>query len=344
MKEFRVSDLKGNEILAKAIYLEDGQMLLKPGTVLKKTYKESLASLNVCRVFVEDSFERYENSNYCIEFEKIEDFKKKLEDIISHHIYKDNKGLQKVCDLAEALLSEVDSAWKKDTRVLDVKERETDIYEHSIYTTILMLIVALKCKFTREECKQIAIGGLLHDLGFRYVNVDYCECCVKNMTAAELFELKKHTILAYTALEREPWISDLSRAMILSHHEKLDGSGYPLKQKNKEKECRLIQICDTFDMAMCGMECSKHSIEDVMQEISDESKYDQRFAEMLKGIVGRYPVSSFVKMNDGKDAIVVEQTEDPFRPRIIYQEDLENSSTQIYDLSKEDTKKICGFI
>ena len=48
----------------------------------------------------------------------------------------------------------------------------------------------------------------------------------------ELAEYKKHPIYGYSALKNETWISELSKDIILYHHENMDGTGYPLSLLN----------------------------------------------------------------------------------------------------------------
>ena len=75
MKEYQVSDLIGNEVLAKPVYLENGNIILEIGTVLKAGYKESLISLNVNKIFIEDSYEKYEDPNFYFKRNEFKEFK-----------------------------------------------------------------------------------------------------------------------------------------------------------------------------------------------------------------------------------------------------------------------------
>ena len=126
--------------------------------------------------------------------------------------------------------------------------------------TFLSIAVARKLKLSEEVIKTIALGCLLHDLGLRYITVPYINYAPEKSTVTEAFEFKKHSILAYTALEREQWLNEISKKMILSHHEKKNGSGFPLRQKTKEVECNILQVCDVFDCMVSGMECKRSSV------------------------------------------------------------------------------------
>ena len=57
-------------------------------------------------------------------------------------------------------------------------------------------------------------------------------------------------------MDEESWIAPISMKMVLSHHENMAGTGFPMKQKNKELECRIIQACDAFDSLISGMAVS----------------------------------------------------------------------------------------
>ena len=86
MREYLVSELKGNEILAKPVCLENGSIILEIGTVLKVSYKESLTALNIQKIFIEDPFERYENVNFYFKqniFLKFENDLKEIFEIIN---------------------------------------------------------------------------------------------------------------------------------------------------------------------------------------------------------------------------------------------------------------------
>ncbi len=317
MRKYRVSELTGNEILAQSVYLENGQVLLEKGTKIDESYKESLLALNIQDVFIQDKYALYEKSNFYLEKNKIIKFQKELEEILSHHVYKENNRLKKLQVLAEKITKEVLQVENK--KAIDIEERTANLYQHIIYTTIWCLILGKEYEFSQKQMEHIALGALLHDLGLCYTNVNYMDCHLEEMAPIEIFELKKHTILAYTALEQEAWIPEISKKMILSHHEKIDGSGYPLKQKNQETECRIIQICDTMDSIVCGMEQQRDSLSKALEEIEDSHKYDAKMAEILKSKIARYPVGTQLQLENGTCAVVIAQTENPFQPEIIEQ-------------------------
>ena len=73
------------------------------------------------------------------------------------------------------------------------------------------------------------------------------------MSKADMTEYMKHPVYGYSALKNETWISDISKKIILYHHERLDGMGYPLKFRQLPIEVCIVNICDAFDEMICGI-------------------------------------------------------------------------------------------
>lgn len=90
-------------------------------------------------------------------------------------------------------------------------------------------------------------AGLLHDIG--KIAIDY-RIIEKNqkLTAEEYFEVKKHSEIGYRILMTSGSFAEIAE-MVLSHHEKIDGTGYPRQLHNNQIciEAKILCICDAFD-------------------------------------------------------------------------------------------------
>ena len=54
-------------------------------------------------------------------------------------------------------------------------------------------------------------------------------------------EYKKHTIYGYSSVEKEEWLSDTAKEIILLHHENVKGTGFPFQQRNGKLKARNAQ-------------------------------------------------------------------------------------------------------
>lgn len=338
MKIRLVKSLKGGEKLAEPVITAEKETLISKGTILKPEYLDLISFLGIDTVCIEDPFEIYESPHDVISEEKKEEYISYIQRILENHIYHGKDTLEKIKPLAEIMVKDLLEA--NENIVIDMIERDGNLYEHTIMVTILSVMVARKLKIDEEKIYSIAEGCLLHDLGLRYITVPYINCDFETVSSSEVFEYKKHTILAYSALEGEEWLNAVSKKMILSHHERRDGSGFPLKQKSREIECNILQACDTFDCFISGMECKRVGVQQALEYLVESSdvRYERKVVKILQKIVARYPVGTKVKLNTGETGIVLEQTEDSIRPVIGVLDEKENLTEERYNLIKN--KKI----
>lgn len=310
MKIQLVKTLNSSEILAEPIMTEENQILIPEGTVLKSEYLELLSLLGIDTVYIKDSYEAYQSPHLIMEEDKKNFYITKIQEILEHHIYNAKDSLKKIQDLSKSIVDDLLSATDKSC-VYDIAQRRGNLYDHTFMVTVLSVLVGIKLEISIERLYEIAQGCLLHDLGLRYVTVSYVDFDMDNSTPVEFFEWKKHTILAYSALKNETWLSDISRKMILSHHERKNGSGFPLKQKTKEIECNIIQVCDVFDCMISGMECKRKSVQEAIDYLNENKEilFDKKIVTILLDMTARYPVGVKLQLSNGKTAVVLSQTE-----------------------------------
>ncbi len=313
-----VSKLIGGEILAEAILTREKEILIPKGTELKSEYIPLIQSLEIESLMLEDPYEDYEKPHFIIQENSIKKYTQSVRKLMEGHIYHENDKSLKIFEvIANDIVKEINSSTAD--AILDMKERSSNLYEHTIMVTLLSVLVGKKLKLDEQRLYNLALGCLLHDIGLRYVTIPYEGRDLTTVEPAEMFEYKKHTILGYSALQDEKWIPQISRKMILSHHENMEGTGFPMKQKYKETECRIIQACDAFDCYISGMECKRMSVQEALDIIIGNAgkKYDKAVVDNLVSTVAKYPVGTTVKTNVEERGVVISQTVDPENPIIM---------------------------
>lgn len=313
-----VSKLIGGEILAEAILTREKEILIPKGTELKSEYIPLIQSLEIESLMLEDPYEDYEKPHFIIQENSIKKYTESVRKLMEGHIYHENDKSLKIFEvIANDIVKEINNSTAE--AILDMKERSSNLYEHTIMVTLLSVLVGKKLKLDEQRLYNLALGCLLHDIGLRYVTIPYEDRDLTTVEPAEMFEYKKHTILGYSALQDEKWIPQISRKMILSHHENMEGTGFPMKQKYKETECRIIQACDAFDCYISGMECKRMSVQKALDIIIGNAgkKYDKAVVDNLVSTVAKYPVGTTVKTNVEERGVVISQTVDPENPIIM---------------------------
>ena len=317
MKCKSIDALKGGEVLAEPIVSQRQDTIIPRGTVVKTEYLPLIASMGIQTVMIEDPYADYETPHPIIETPHFDYFVGRVKGIMEGHVYHSNSSLREFEMIANEIIKETQQI--PNNIIIDVTERDADLYEHTIMVTLLCVLIGKRLHFDKKRLYNLALGSLLHDIGIRYITVPYESIDPKTMDPIAMFELKKHTILGYSALDGENWIPEVSRKMILSHHERIDGSGYPMRQKNKEMEIRIIQVCDLFDSCITGMEGKRQTLQDTLCILAGRADIglDKRVIEHLLDIIAPYPVGTEVKISDEREGIVIAQTSDKNNPVIM---------------------------
>ncbi len=339
MKLLKVEEIEGNEELARAIITEDYKELLSEGARLKKEYITKLQSLGIKEVYVKDKI--LNPKSYVLLKEEVgKCYKEKIQSIISRHTYQHTQDMIEIGNTANNIISNIMEEDNVIEQIFDIKEKSADIYEHSISTCSLAILVALRMKLSKETVYNIGVGCLLHDLGLRYITFNIDNIDYENMSLKEKEEYKKHPIYGYTALQNEKWLSKSSKEIILSHHEKLDGKGYPLHTSDVSLEVKIASVCDYFDEHICGICCKRMKVYEVVEFLksSKNAIFDKNVVDVLLDFTAVYPSGSKVITNEGETAIVIHQNKGfPERPVLQVIIDKNGNSTEnnvIKDLLK----------
>lgn len=308
MKRKRLDEINEGEILARPLMTWDYQVIMPAGAALRKEYIDRISDLGILEVYVED--EKTEQNQYSILNNNIKNtVNKKVRDILERHTYQNNEELAELNSAADNIITTILEDDRVVEKIFDIKERSTDIYEHSINVCALAILTALKLKVEKDKIHDIGVGCLLHDIGLRYITVDFLGKDMESLGRKEQTELKKHPVLGYSSLKDENWISDLSKYIILYHHERADGSGYPLHLREIPLECRIVAVCDAFDEMICGITYRQIKTYEAIEYFKNYKgvKFDGRVVNTLLEFTAVYPVGSKVLTNEGETGVVIAQ-------------------------------------
>lgn len=307
MKLCKVNHLVENTVLARPVMTEDYQVLLAEGTTLKREYIEKLKEFFIQEVYIEEEINLEEVVILKDGTETL--FKNKVKDILERHTYQKNEELIKLSQTADSIIIDILKEEKVIKRVYDIKQRNADIYEHSVNICTLAILLAAKLNLSKKQIHDIGVGCLLHDLGIRYLTVDYDNKDIEEFNSNERAEYKKHPIYGYSAIKNEVWLSDISKNIILCHHEKKDGSGYPLRANNISDECEIVAVCDIFDELICGIGYKRLKVYEAVEYMKTYASiyYNKNIVSIFLEFTAVYPTGSQVITNEGDFAVVIRQ-------------------------------------
>lgn len=307
MKLCKVNNLVENSILARPVMTEDYQILLAEGTVLKKEYIIKMKEFFIQEVYIEEDIDV--EAVHILKSETNNSIKNKVKDILERHTYQKNEELIKLSKTADSIIIDILNDDKVIKKVYDIKQRNADIYEHSVNVCTLAILVAAKLDLSRKKIHDIGVGCLLHDLGIRYLSISYDNKDIEELNKFDIAEYKKHPVYGYSAIKNEIWLSDISKDIILSHHELKDGTGYPLRINKISEECQIVTICDTFDELICGIGYKRLKIYEAVEYMKSYASiyYNKDVVSVFLEFIAVYPIGSQIITSEGEFAIVIRQ-------------------------------------
>ena len=130
---------------------------------------------------------------------------------------------------------------------LTLEERDPYTVGHQRRTTVLAMAIAEKMKISQDEKKGLQLASLIHDMGKISIPGEILSK-PGPLNDVELLLIKRHPKVAYDILKQIdfPWPVD---KIVLQHHEKYDGSGYPQKLtgENILLEARILCVADVVE-------------------------------------------------------------------------------------------------
>jgi HD-GYP domain-containing protein (c-di-GMP phosphodiesterase class II) len=191
-----------------------------------------------------------------------------------------------------------------------LKKTSEYLYLHSLSVCALMINLAQQLKLGPVLAQKAGMAGLLMDVGMGHVPIEIYEK-ESALNPDEERIIQSHTTLAHEFLTLGGDMPQEVLDVCLSHHERLDGTGYPhgLSGDQISLFARMAAICDTYD-AMTSRRPHKPGRDPsvVLQMMSDMTgKFDPELLDAFVRAVGIYPVGSLVRLKSDRLAIVYGQ-------------------------------------
>lgn len=327
MKQISIDNIKNGLVLARNVTDSDGNIIFSKGTTISLENVDTLLKYNINTIsIVTDEVITVED----LENEAASVLRKVIKNKIE---FDDDSGMQEVYNTAESIITDALNNPDIADNVINIKRKKNDIYSHMLGTSILCVIMGIRFGFSNDELKDIAIGSILHDIGMCDVKINYTNIEVDNLPADDKLDYRKHVFKGYNLLKDYSWISEGAKAIILSHHERQDGSGYPFHKRGNDiaRTVKLVAICDCFDELVNGIGYEKRKVHEVVEFLRTRGAYIFDYNLLMKVVssIAWFPTGCIVLTNEGETARVIGQNSGlPDRPVIRIIKDAAGNETE----------------
>lgn len=313
--QIQESDLKLNQPLPWPIFDQDGKLLLKRNEILNNQKQiQNLIERGIFRQSTpeEDAKNARLKQKSSIEspFVMLNAIKRNLARILhdmqnhlasdySNRVYKLSKVIQKLCyENADAALGAV---------LLDQKTEYTRI--HPVLCAILVELMSKRLQIPTEQRQSTIAAALTQNIGMLDLQEELTQVSAPLSTeqeqAVKVHPQKSTSILKALKITDQSWLDT-----VLYHHERPDGSGYPLGLQGEKipSQARLLSLVDIYSAMILPRKYRdgfyvKRALQDIF--LTRGKAVDEQLAGQLIKEIGIYPPGSFVTLANGDIAIVL---------------------------------------
>lgn len=322
MRIVSLGELTDEMKLAREIIDPDtGRVLLGIGGMNLPRYAERLHSIGIAYVYIQDAAGKDIEIPLNLRLELRAVAEESLAEIYAKLQLDQHPEYTGILQTVRDLLDEVLNIGEFLINVYALREDGGDFIGHSVNVAVLSLLLGQLQGYGNEQQRRLGMGALLHDIGITLLP-DELQARRGSLTEPEQLLYQQHTVLGYN-LVKENWaVASLTRSIILSHHERGDGSGYPrrLLQGDIHEFSRIVGLVDWLEEMTGGHPLSQgknlqEAIE--MLKIQGPAWYGEELVNELICHIPVFQTGTTVCLQDGRKAVVIAQNPGfPTRPII----------------------------
>ena len=321
MRLVNLANVKPGDELAQNIISKEGKILLKCGISLTQVYIDKLLKLGINLVYIKDkNLEDIEGVDP--KFMKLKtDVMQSFSKVFSNSQYSSIK-----IDDTESVVKEMIDYLQENKNInssylTELKTHDNYTYVHSLNTSVISLYFGVKKGFNKNMLLDLGIGTILHDMGKIKVPINILNKKGK-LTDKEFEEMKKHPVYGYEMLKNLKGINERAKKIVLEHHERIDGTGYPFGKTGDKISyyAKVACISDVYDALISDRVYRKgfppHEAYEIIL-MNSGRMLDEELVGIFKKSFSMYPLGVEVVLNNNFKGFVVGHNEGfPDRPII----------------------------
>lgn len=325
MKRVKTAVLVPGMVVAKDVHNANNILVMGKNTVLTDESITKLTFHSIYSVYIKDevvevpnpTYERVYTPSKIKETKEFKAFKENYEreveqleatfqDIISMQAQK--IGISELCQKATCMLDDTRGGIHVFDILHNMRDYDDSTFNHSMNVALICNVFADWMHMSAMEKEIATVCGLLHDIGKLRIPEQIVKKASR-LTDEEYDLIKTHPMEGYNILFESRFISSVQNAALM-HHERSDGSGYPLGLKGNQidKFAKMVAIADVYDAMTAarvyrGALCPFKVIE--MFEQEGLSMFDPEYILVfLENIVQTY-IRNWVRLSNGHEGEIV---------------------------------------
>lgn len=354
-KNILLHNLKPGMQLAKDVYSESMQLLIPKGVILTEKLIDRLTFYSVREAPIlspeadtapEPSFQSFkthaqkvrESADFLQYNNSFYESKSKLQYTLTNIVERNEQiDVDTMFQATTDILQNASTSYQVFDMLHNMRHFDDSTYAHSLNVSIICNIMGNWMHLSEADTKVLTIAGLMHDIGKLLIPSAIITKPDK-LTPEEFSVIQRHPKLGYDLLMKQDLDPRIAQ-VALCHHEKYDGSGYPMHLSGTRIPmfARIVCVVDIYE-AMTADRVYRKGIcpFEVIRQFEAEGfqKYDTEvLLTFLNGIINTY-LHETVLLNNGEQGEIVRIHEQSLSQPMIY------TGSRFIDLTNEPSLKI----
>ena len=202
------------------------------------------------------------------------------------------------------------SAMMTATRLQQLQRFDAHIFSHVVNVSVLSMAIGIEQDLDGHTLEELALGALLHDIGETRLPLNLFRKG-EALTASERHLLHQHPPLGQAMVHDSSEITEAIRRIIVEHHERYDGSGYPSQLRGEAIAplSQLVGLVDAYDTLVTSRYgrpamTPPQAIRQIYK-LGLAGQFHKTQVEHMIQCLGVYPIGSLVELSTGERAVVV---------------------------------------
>lgn len=334
MRRIPTHSARNGDILAQSIYDPKGRVLLKAGNKLTSYLLSKIKEHHINSLYIADSDDDVGSLKDVVSplvrleaVQSVRDIYEKFiakttaEDLMEmkRNQFRDSPIITRLMEAAEKLSDEVFLNPNAMVEMVSIKSLDNYLYEHAVNVAVLSLLLGMDLHLKEDDLGKLVLAALLMDIGSHFVDPAILNT-PGPLTAEQMDAVKVHPATSHEYLTKKTSLPTAIRHLVLQHHERMDGSGYPNKTTGNEIHylSRILAITDTYDALTSDRPHRPgYSPDEALEMIMGSAgrKFDFDMVNLFAKRVVAYPVGTYVRLSNNDQGEVVDINVDiPLRP------------------------------
>lgn len=338
-KAYKVKEVVPGMTLGKPVLGNNGRVILGEGIILSERIIKQLHQWGINQISIQDINQtvaaHVEELKQCTMQTK-ENYDKTLNLLKTY--FEQTRRYKKLSvasmrHLSDNFIDQLVSTTGIISFLLMLERKDDYTFHHSLNVSILSGVFGKWLGIGEQDLKDLMLAGLMHDAGKALVDTAILNKPDK-LSGEEFEVMRYHPVFGYELLKEDKELSENVRLGVLQHHERMDGSGYPLKLSGGQIHYfgKIIAIVDIYD-AMTSDRVYRSRLDpfSVIETLASEmfGKIDAEFCTVFLQNISNYLTGKFLRLTDGRVAEVIYYDNVSYRRPVVRTE-----NNEFIDLNK----------